>query len=321
MPITADTRNKQGSCSASGLPDATGGPATDEGALQPLILIVEDEPEICRMIKEVLRQRYRVQQSINGKKRDLKHCIEEAGPIITDSRCRWWMHGCNHIKKQYLPTSAIPIIMLTGVSNKGNGAGKHTASHWLASSPKPFEASMLLSLAGTALSKKQILKLNAYWNAVGSLGEIGCGFFDEEVPGGCNTAEWLKITWMMPGWMNMPYQLSDISNKTNVPQNKTTNRFVARGVHQKHPHEEKLPCCFEQQNSPLPRIAHGIFQFIVISKCFQSEFGVTPQTVHGKRVKNRLLTRQNRALSTFCPFMVRFHFEVRKRIFTFCPSL
>ena len=277
MPITADTETSGAVAAPSGLPDATGGPATDEGALQPLILIVEDEPEICRMIKEVLGNRYRYSEASNGKE-GLKHCIEEVPDLVITDFMMPLMNGmemCNHIKK-YLPTSAIPIIMLTGVSNKETELEsiRHHIDSFIT---KPFEASMLLSRVEQLLSKKQILEAQTRIETLSVPQKSDAVSFDEKFLA--------DVTRMIEDHMddaglnvNMLCQLSDISNKQMYRKIKQLTG-LSPVEYIKNIRMKKAAMLLEQQKFSIAEVMYmvGFSSSSYFSKCFQSEFGVTPK--------------------------------------------
>ena len=86
---------------------------------QPLIAIVDDNPQICAFLESVLKEKYRCVCSNNGKS-GLKLCKDVLPDLIISDVLMPVMDGlemCRQIR-EYGPLSTIPIILLTAKGDK-----------------------------------------------------------------------------------------------------------------------------------------------------------------------------------------------------------
>ena len=102
-------------------PAETGGSQEpgEERSDQPLIAIVDDNPQICVFLESVLKEKYRCVCSNNGKS-GLKLCKDVLPDLIISDVLMPVMDGlemCRQIR-EYGPLSTIPIILLTAKGDK-----------------------------------------------------------------------------------------------------------------------------------------------------------------------------------------------------------
>jgi ligand-binding sensor domain-containing protein/CheY-like chemotaxis protein/AraC-like DNA-binding protein/nitrogen-specific signal transduction histidine kinase len=124
----------------------------------PLILIVDDNPEIADFIRKALAPGYRCEIAHNGKQ-GLEKCLQLSPDLIIADIMMPVMDGLEMTRRirKHLPSSTIPIILLTAKDDKST----ELESIYLnvnAFIPKPFEPEMLLSRIEQLLRQEQLLQ-------------------------------------------------------------------------------------------------------------------------------------------------------------------
>lgn len=122
---------------------------------QPLILLVEDNPEVMNFIEEVLSPHYRCIKAIDGKE-GLSSCKEMLPDLVVTDLMMPQMDGmemCKELKK-YIPTSTIPIIMLTaqGDSTTELASMQQQIDAFIS---KPFDPVILISRIRQLVKRKK----------------------------------------------------------------------------------------------------------------------------------------------------------------------
>lgn len=120
----------------------------------PLILIVEDNLEVISFLEEVLSPHYQCAKASNGKE-GLSICKEILPDLIITDLMMPQMDGmemCKELKK-YIPTSTIPIIMLTAQQDSTTEL-ESIQLQIDAFISKPFDPTLLISRIGQLVTRK-----------------------------------------------------------------------------------------------------------------------------------------------------------------------
>ena len=122
---------------------------------KPLIVIVDDNPQMCSFLETVLRKKYRCISSNNGKS-GLKLCKDVIPDLVISDVMMPVMDGmemCRQLR-EYAPLSMIPIILLTAKSDKvtEEESIKLNVDTFV---PKPFEFSTLAAKIDQLIGNRQ----------------------------------------------------------------------------------------------------------------------------------------------------------------------
>lgn len=111
----------------------------------PLILIVDDTPEIAGFIYQILHAKYRCRIAENGKI-GVEMAMELSPDLIIADVMMPVMDGLEMVRrlKKHIPTSTIPIILLTAKNDKETEL-ESIRLNIEVFIPKPFEPDILLS--------------------------------------------------------------------------------------------------------------------------------------------------------------------------------
>lgn len=122
---------------------------------KPLIVIVDDNAQICNFLETVLTDKYRCVSSNNGKS-GLKLCKEVVPDLIISDVMMPVMDGLEMCKliREYVPLAMIPIILLTAKGDKDTEK-KSIALNIDSFVPKPFEFSTLIAKIDQLIGNKQ----------------------------------------------------------------------------------------------------------------------------------------------------------------------
>ncbi|MDR1416154.1 MAG: response regulator [Prevotellaceae bacterium] len=139
--------------------------STDKGS--PLILVVDDNPEIADFIRKALTPKYRCEAAHNGKQ-GLEKCLQQNPDLIIADIMMPVMDGLEmtrRIRKQ-LPASTTPIILLTA---KDDRSTELASIHLNVSAfiSKPFDPEMLLSRIEQLLQQERLLQRKLRIEAIG----------------------------------------------------------------------------------------------------------------------------------------------------------
>ena len=144
LPYTADNPSAR-----------TAATPEDSAADKPLVVIVDDNPQICAFLESVLREKYRCVCSNNGKS-GLKLCKDVLPDLIVADVMMPVMDGlemCRQIR-EHGPLSTIPIILLTAKGDRQTE--KESISLGIdAFVPKPFELPTLTARIDQLIGSKQ----------------------------------------------------------------------------------------------------------------------------------------------------------------------
>lgn len=263
-----------------GFPYATSrisrGERTNEDS-RPLVLIVDDNQEVTEFINDILRSRYRCCTASDGKE-GLKLCLDLLPDLVITDLMMPVMDGmemCRHIKK-HVPTSTIPIILLTAKDDK------HTELESIhlnidAFIAKPFEADILLSRVEQLLSKKQTLEAKARIETISMPKTIEAVSYDEKFLA--------DITRIIEDHVadselnvNALCELSGIGNKQVYRKVKQLTG-LSPVEYIKSIRMKKAAMLLEQGKFSVAEVMYmvGFSSSSYFSKCFQGEFGVTPK--------------------------------------------
>lgn len=250
---------------------------TAESDTRPLILIVDDNPEIIEFINDILHTHYRCRMASDGKE-GLKLCLELIPDLIITDLMMPVMDGmemCRHIKK-HVPVSTIPIIMLTAKDDK------HTELESIqlnidAFISKPFEADILLSRVEQLISKKQTLEAKTRIETITTPRTIEAVSYDEKFLA--------DITRIIEDHIadselnvNALCELSGIGNKQVYRKVKQLTG-LSPVEYIKSIRMKKAAMLLEQQKFSVAEVMYmvGFSSSSYFSKCFQNEFGMTPK--------------------------------------------
>ncbi len=131
----------------------------------PLLLIVEDNPDVRNYISDIMRKEYKIVEAVNGEE-GLSKSFELMPEIIISDVMMPKMDGfqlCNRIKSDSR-TSHIPIILLTAkatLNDKVEGFESGADSYIM----KPFDAAELRARIKNLLQQRQ--RLHEYFRAHG----------------------------------------------------------------------------------------------------------------------------------------------------------
>jgi signal transduction histidine kinase/ligand-binding sensor domain-containing protein/DNA-binding response OmpR family regulator len=138
------------------VPENIGDPNDEENL--PLVLIVDDNPQIIELLKEILSSNYRIIEAVNGEKGHDAACRYSPDLIITDVM----MPGidgvqlCERIKSDFY-TCHIPVILLTALNDnyfrlKGYQTG---ADDYIS---KPFNPRILETRVHNIIASRRMLQ-------------------------------------------------------------------------------------------------------------------------------------------------------------------
>jgi DNA-binding NtrC family response regulator len=119
--------------------------------LKGTLLVVDDDPEMCRLLSDVLTEEgHRVETAINGKEA-LARLSEETNLVITDLRLKE-MEGLSlmHQMKQQYPGLSVIIVTAFGTIESAIEAMKRGAYDYI---PKPFKMEELTLIVQKALQE------------------------------------------------------------------------------------------------------------------------------------------------------------------------
>lgn len=253
-------------------------PDTDTPAPDaPLLLIVDDTPEVSEFIYQILHTKYRCRLAENGKI-GMELTLELMPDLIIADVMMPVMDGLEmvrHIKK-YIPTSTIPIILLTAKSDKETEL-ESIQLHIDAFIPKPFEPDILLSRVEQLLHSRETHEAKARMEVLSTPKEIEAVSYDEKF-----LASVIHL---------IEEHISDSELNVNAlcEWTGTNNKQMYRKIKQltgmtpveyiKSIRMKKAAMLLKQQKFTVAEVMYmvGFSNHSYFSKCFQTEFGVTPK--------------------------------------------
>ena len=244
---------------------------------QPLILIVEDNAEISTFICRLLETKYRCRTVENGKA-GLKLCIELLPDLIVADAVMPVMNGlemCRRIKRN-IPTSTIPIILLTAKDDKETEL-ESIQLNIDSFIGKPFDSGILLSRVEQLLNSKQQRETKARMEVISTPKIIEAVSSDEKFLS--------NITKIIED------RVSD--SKLNVNALSELSGFNAKHIYRKIKQLtgmtpvnyiksiriKKAAVLFSRKKFSVAEVMYmvGFSNHSYFSKCFQAEFCKTPK--------------------------------------------
>lgn len=253
--------------------DAQKVPETDK----PLILIVDDNPEIAEFIQEILQHNYRCLIAENGKI-GAELCLELHPDLVIADVMMPVMNGlemCQRIKKN-VPTSTTPIILLTAKNDKETEL-ESIHLNIDAFIAKPFEPEILLSRVEQLLTSKQQMEVKARMEVISAPKAIEAVSYDEKFLA--------NITGIIEDHIadsdlnvNALCQLSGINNKQIYRKLKQLTG-MSPVEYIKSIRMKKAAMLLSQQKFSVAEVMYmvGFSNHSYFAKCFQAEFGISPR--------------------------------------------
>lgn len=243
----------------------------------PSLLIVEDNPEVSEFIYQILHTKYRCRLAENGKI-GMDLTMELVPDLIIADVMMPVMDGLEmvrHIKK-HVPTSTIPIILLTAKSDKETEL-ESIRLHIDAFVPKPFEPDILLSRVEQLLHSRETHEAKARIEVLSTPKDIEAVSYDEKF-----LASVIHL---------IEEHISDSELNVNAlcEWTGTNNKQMYRKIKQltgmtpveyiKSIRMKKAAMLLRQQKFTVAEVMYmvGFSNHSYFSKCFQAEFGMTPK--------------------------------------------
>ncbi len=245
----------------------------------PLVLLVEDNPDMSHFIKEQLQKFYRIHQAKNGK-RGLDMAKSDSPNLIITDVMMPEMDGvelCKHLKSN-LETSHIPIIMLTakaGIQNKIEGL-ETGADDYLT---KPFESRELLARVKNLIDQRN--KLRALYSNKQSLidpKEITVNSLDQNFLERLH--ELLEKSFSNPNFGTPQMQEALAMSKTQLHRKTKALTNEAPGELLRNFRLKRAAQLLAKKADTVTQIAYsvGFNNLSYFAKCFKELYGVTPSS-------------------------------------------
>jgi len=243
----------------------------------PLVLIVDDTEEVAEFIHQMLHAKYRCRLAENGKI-GAELAMEILPDLIIADVMMPVMDGLEMVRrlKKHIPTSTIPIILLTAKSDKETEL-ESIQLHIDAFISKPFEPDILLSRVEQLLYSRQSHEAKARMEVLAAPKEIEAVSYDEKF-----LANIIHL---------IEEHISDSELNVNALCEWTgvNNKQMYRKIKQltgmtpveyiKSIRMKKAAMLLKQQKFTVAEVMYmvGFSNHSYFSKCFQAEFGVTPK--------------------------------------------
>ena len=257
--------------------DALSSDAETVSPKAPLILIVDDTQEIAEFIYQILHVKYRCRIAENGKT-GMEMAMELSPDLIIADVMMPVMDGLEMVRclKKHIPTSTIPIILLTAKSDKETEL-ESIQLNIEAFISKPFEPDILLSRVQQLLAAREMHETKARIEALAAPKEIEAVSYDEKF-----LANIIHL---------IEEHISDSELNVNAlcEWTSTNNKQMYRKIKQltgmtpveyiKSIRMKKAAMLLKQQKFTVAEVMYmvGFSNHSYFSKCFQAEFGVTPK--------------------------------------------
>lgn len=270
--------------SSSSEQDIASSETSDEAAAgpeAPLLLIVEDTAEVSDFICRILHPKYRCRQAENGKA-GMELAMELRPDLIIADVMMPVMDGLEMVRrlKKHVPTSAIPIILLTAKSDKDTEL-ESIRLNIDAFISKPFVPDILLSRVEQLLNARKAQEAKARIEVLATPKEIEAVSFDEKF-----LANIIRL---------IEEHISDSELNVNAlcEWTSTNNKQMYRKIKQltgmtpveyiKSIRMKKAAMLLKQQKFTVAEVMYmvGFSNHSYFSKCFQAEFGQTPKQYAG----------------------------------------
>ncbi len=244
---------------------------------RPTILVVEDNIEIANFLYSILKDTYRCLTATNGKE-GLKVCFDTLPDLIIADLMMPIMNGlemCKQIKNN-VPTSTIPIILLTAKNDKKTEL-ESIHMHIDAFIAKPFEPEILLSRIRQLLYTKEAMEAKSRIEAITTPEQVEAVSHDEKFLA--------TITGIIEDKVgddtfnvNILCEIAGINSKQVYRKLKQLTGMTPV-EYIKSIRMKKAAMLLQQQKFTVAEVMYmvGFSSHSYFSKCFQAEFGKTPR--------------------------------------------
>jgi signal transduction histidine kinase/ligand-binding sensor domain-containing protein/DNA-binding response OmpR family regulator len=251
-------------------------PVAAENNSAPLILVVDDNPEIADFIHKVLAPSYRCEIAHNGKQ-GLEMCLQLNPDLIIADIMMPVMDGLEMTRRirRQLPVSTTPVILLTAKDDK-NTELESIHLNVNAFIPKPFDPEMLLSRIEQLLHQEQLVQRKLRVEALTQPQSVEIVDPDEKFLS--------EVTRIIEARMDDPdlsvnalSRLSGVGSKQIYRKIKQLTNLspveYIRSIRLK-----KAAILLSQKKFTISEVMYmvGFSSHSYFSKCFQAEFGKTP---------------------------------------------
>ncbi len=249
--------------------------AQDPG--RPLILIVEDNPEIASFLCSVLQDEYRYRKASNGEK-GLEICLQEPPDLIITDLMMPEMNGLEMSRqiRKHLPTSTIPIILLTAKNDTGTEL-ESIRVNIDAFISKPFEPEIVLSRVAQLLKNRQAVEVKTRIEAIATPEKPEAISQDEKFLSQITAVieDHIDDTGLN---VNALCDLYGVNNKQIYRKLKQLTGMTPVD-YIKSIRMKKAAMLLQQKKFTVAEVMYmvGFSNHSYFSKCFQSEFGRTPR--------------------------------------------
>ena len=243
---------------------------------QPLIVVVDDNPEITAFICDILQPHYRCHIAADGQT-GIDLCFKLLPDLIISDIMMPGMNGlemCQQIRK-HVPTSTIPIILLTAKDDKETEL-ESIQLNIDAFFPKPFEPDILLSRIEQLIRKNQKMEEKIRMEALATPTEIEAVSHDEKF---LSNITHIIEDHLSDSALNVTAlcKISGINNKQIYRKMKQLTGMTPveyiRSVRMK-----KAAMLLRQQKFSIAEVMYmvGFSNHSYFSKCFKAEFNKSP---------------------------------------------
>ena len=251
--------------------------ASDENTDKPLILIVEDNTELAGFICHILKSLYRFRVAENGKE-GLELATELMPDLVVTDLMMPIMDGLEMSRqlKKNIPTSTIPIILLTAKDDKKTEL-ESIQQNINSFIPKPFESDILLLRIEQLLSDRRRMEAKVRMEAITAPKNVTVVSQDEQFLSSITSIIEEKIS--DPDLnVNALVDISGISNKQLYRKVKQLTGMTPV-EYIKSIRLKKAAILLEQKKFTVAEVMYmvGYSSHSYFSKCFLSEFGKTPK--------------------------------------------
>ncbi|MDO4164753.1 MAG: two-component regulator propeller domain-containing protein [Bacteroides sp.] len=243
----------------------------------PKVLVVDDNPDVVEFVCQVLHARYACHVARDGKE-GLEQAMEHLPDLIISDILMPVMDGLEMVRrlKKNVPTSTIPIILLTGKSDKDTEL-ESIRLHIDAFIAKPFEPDILLSRVEQLLAVSRTHEAKARMEALSTPAEIEAVSYDE------------KFLETVTHLIEEHIADAELNVNSLCEWSATNNKQMYRKIKQltgmtpveyiKSIRMKKAAMLLKQQKFSVAEVMYmvGFSNHSYFSKCFQTAFGVTPK--------------------------------------------
>lgn len=243
----------------------------------PHILIIDDNAEVAEFIYQILQAKYNCRVAENGKV-GLELALELLPDLIISDVTMPIMDGFEMVRrlKKHIPTSTIPVILLTAKSDKETEL-ESLQLRVEAFIAKPFEPDILLLRVEQLLYNKQVHEDKARMEMLATPKAMEAVSQDEKFLANVTRLIEEHISDSELN-VNMLCDLAAISNKQMYRKLKQLTG-ITPVEYIKSIRMKKAAMLLKQKKFTVAEVMYmvGFSNHSYFSKCFQSEFGLTPK--------------------------------------------